>query len=115
MEMKEQEVIRSVMREKQMTQGDVAKACGMKGQSSVSMLLQGKSMRVDNFLKVLNACGYDVIVKDREGRGRSFMVTDGTEGLEAESEASGTEQDEKLRELVEKIVEEKINERMAIC
>lgn len=107
--MKEQEVVRRVMKEKQMTQMDVAVACGKKNQSYISMLLQGKSMRVDNLVKVLNACGYDLVAVDRSGIGRKFTVTEEPTEEDDMAEAGETDE-ERLRMLIEKIVDEKIGE-----
>lgn len=108
--MKEQEVIRRVMKEKQMTQMDVAVACGKKNQSFISMLLQGKSMRVDNLVKVLNACGYDLVAVDRSGLGRKFTVTEEpTE--EDDREENGETLEDRIRSMIEKVVDEKIRER----
>lgn len=108
--MKEQEVIRRVMKEKQMTQTDVAVACGKKNQSYISMLLQGKSMRVDNLVKVLNACGYDLVAVDRGGIGRKFTVTE--EPTEEDDLAeNGETLEDRIRSMIEKMVDEKIGER----
>lgn len=109
--MKEQEVIRRVMKEKHMTQTDVAVACGKKNQSYISMLLQGKSMRVDNLVKVLNACGYDLVAIDRSGLGRKFTVTDGASEEDEPDENEATVED-RLRSMIEKMVDEKIRERV---
>lgn len=70
------EVARRVMKDKKLSQGEVAARAGMKGQSAVGMWLSGKSMRVDNLLKILDACGYDLIVKDRSGENQSYRISD---------------------------------------
>ena len=97
------------MKEKQMTQMDVAIACGKKNQSYISMLLQGKSMRVDNLVKVLNACGYDLVAVDRSGLGRKFTVTDGALEEDEPDENEATVED-RLRSMIEKMVDEKMGE-----
>lgn len=61
--MTEKEIITAAMKSLGWTQGTLAKQCGYKNQSGVSERLNGKSMRVDTFVKFLSAMGYEVIVK----------------------------------------------------
>ena len=63
-------------------QAMLAGLCGMKRQSNVSELLRGKSMVVSNFLKVLNAMGFDVIIKDRNSSNKEnvWKLTQNADG-----------------------------------
>ena len=102
-----QEVAKQVMRDRGYSQGEVAKRAGMKGQSSVGMLLQGKSMRVDNLIKIMEACGYDLIVKDREGSGNTYRISE-QEGIDIVSGASSTQGNDVFRDMVREIVREEM-------
>lgn len=66
--MNEKDVIRAAMDARGFNQAMLAEKAGLKRQSNVSEMLRGKSMRVDNFVKLLDAMGFDVIVKDRNGK-----------------------------------------------
>lgn len=61
--MNEKEIIIAAMKSMNWTQATLAKQCGYKNQSGVSERLNGKSMRVDTFVKFLAAMGYEVVVK----------------------------------------------------
>ena len=63
--MNEKEVIREAMKARGLNQAMLADAAGLKRQSNVSELLRGNSIRVDNMIKLLDAMGFDLIVKDR--------------------------------------------------
>lgn len=63
--MNEKEVIREAMKARGLNQAMLADAAGLKRQSNVSELLRGNSIRVDNMVKLLDAMGFDLIVKDR--------------------------------------------------
>lgn len=107
--MKVQSVVRNVMKSRKMSQADVATACGMKGQSSIAMMLQGKSMRVDSLLRVLNACGYDLVVLDRGGKQKPMKVTDEDEANDELMTEMVSEESNGLRELIASIVREELN------
>ena len=68
--MTEKEILVNAMKVRGYTQTMLAQAAGYARQSNVSELLRGKSIRVDNFVKLLNAMGFDVVVKDRNGQNR---------------------------------------------
>ncbi|MDD6689247.1 MAG: helix-turn-helix transcriptional regulator [Clostridium sp.] len=71
------EILLDAMKERGYTQTLLAKEAGYKRQSNVSEILRSKSMQVDNFVKLLNTMGFDVIVKDRTTNNLSWVV--GTE------------------------------------
>ena len=74
-----QEVAKKVMKDANMTQTDVAKKCGT-GQSSIGMFLKSKSMRVDSLLAILDACGFELVVRNGNGKGPEYII-DGKEGV----------------------------------
>ena len=60
--MNENEIVRAVMQKKGYTQITLAEKAGMKYQSNVSEILRSKSMRVDNFIRLLNAMDCSLVV-----------------------------------------------------
>lgn len=75
--MRAQDVAKIVMRSSGMTQGQLAEALGKAGPSTVSMILSGRNMKVDDLLVILNECGYDLIVKSRDGVRSDYLIGDG--------------------------------------
>ena len=62
--MKSNEVVRSVMTADGITQMELANKLGYKTQSGVGNALSRENgMRVDVFIKMMNAMGYDVVVR----------------------------------------------------
>lgn len=77
------EAIREAMKVCGWSQEKLAKACGMKGQSNVTGVLnRGSSMRVDVLLRMVNAMGFEVILRDT--RGKSEFVIDRSKAPEDE-------------------------------
>lgn len=69
--MKSNEVVRAVMSADGITQMELANKLGYKTQSGVGNALSRENgMRVDVFVKMMNAMGYDVIVR----RGKDEMA-----------------------------------------
>lgn len=64
--MKEKDIVREAMNKSGFTQVDLQKALNLKSQSSISTYLKSGSMRVDTFVKMLNAMGYSVKVTNGE-------------------------------------------------
>jgi len=65
--MNEKEILREAMKARGINQTMLAEMAGLKRQSNVSEMLRSSTMRVDNLVKLLDAMGFDVIVKDRNG------------------------------------------------
>ena len=61
--MKEKEVITAAMKTCGWTQKELATRAGYNTQSAISNRLGGKSMRVDTFVKLLSAMGYEVVIQ----------------------------------------------------
>lgn len=69
--MKSNEVVRTVMTADGITQANLAAKLGYKTQSGVGNALSRENgMRVDVFVKMMNAMGYDVVVR----RGKDEMT-----------------------------------------
>lgn len=69
--MKSNEVVRAVMSADGITQAELANKLGYKTQSGVGNALSRENgMRVDVFVKMMNAMGYDVVVR----RGKDEMT-----------------------------------------
>lgn len=64
--MKAADIVRQIMDSVGMSQKKLADKIGLKTQQSVFNILNAKQgMRIDNFVKMMNVLGYDVVVKDR--------------------------------------------------
>ena len=68
--MTEKEILVEAMKVRGYTQKMLAEAAGLKRQTNVSEMLRSKSLRVDNFVKLLNAMGFEVIVKDKNSQNK---------------------------------------------
>lgn len=69
--MKSNEVVRAVMSADGITQVNLAAKLGYKTQSGVgNALARENGMRVDVFVKMMNAMGYDVVVR----RGKDELI-----------------------------------------
>lgn len=64
--MKAKDIIYKAMNTRNYTQSTLADVAGFKRVSNVSEILRSQNMRIDNFVKLLNAMGYDVIVEDNQ-------------------------------------------------
>ena len=66
MKMKAAEIVRYGMESLGVSQKQLATKIGLKTQQSVFNILNAKQgMRIDNFVKMMNVLGYDVMVKHR--------------------------------------------------
>lgn len=63
--MNEKDIITLAMKSCGWNQQVLAENCGYKSQSAISNKVNGKSLRVDTFVKILNTMGYEVIVKSK--------------------------------------------------
>ena len=60
--MTEKDIVREIMKNKGISQKELAKLLGYKTQSGVAERLAGKSMRVDTFVSFLEVLGYKLVV-----------------------------------------------------
>ena len=102
--MKVQDVAKTVMRTSGITQTQLAEKLGKAGPSTISMILSGRSMKVENLLTILNECGYDLIAKSRDGVRSDYLIGEGDIEKQAKSEV-------KLRELVHQMVVEELKKQ----
>lgn len=71
----EKQIIRDAMAADGITQKELADALGLVAQQSVgNMLARKNSMRLDNFVKMLDAMGYAVVVRKKLGESEEWRV-----------------------------------------
>jgi transcriptional regulator with XRE-family HTH domain len=71
----EKQIIRDAMAADGITQKELADALGLVGQQSIgNMLTRKNSMRLDNFVKMLDAMGYAVVVRKKLGESEEWKV-----------------------------------------
>lgn len=68
--MKCKDVIRACIKARNMSQTQAAEAIGFKRQSNVAELLTRDNFQTDKFIKIMDALGFDIIIKDRNGANR---------------------------------------------
>lgn len=78
--MNEKEVVRALMAECGWSQATLAEKAGFASQSNVTGLLNQnrKGMRFDNLLRLVNAMGYEIVVRDTRKNGKEFIVDSST-------------------------------------
>ena len=63
------EAIREAMKVCGWSQAKLAEECGMKRQSNVNGVLnRGSSLRVDIMLQMVNAMGFELVLRDKRGK-----------------------------------------------
>jgi transcriptional regulator with XRE-family HTH domain len=73
--LKAKEIIKEAMTADKITQKELAEAIGLKTQQAVgSLLLRENGMRLDNFLKMLDVMGYEVVVRKKLGVSDEWKV-----------------------------------------
>jgi DNA-binding Xre family transcriptional regulator len=72
----EKDIVREVMGIRKWSQADLAREAGFKSQSNITGLLNNNKngIRIDNLVKMLNAMGCEVIVRDKMGSGKEWKV-----------------------------------------
>ena len=75
--MTEKDVIREAMNARGWSQAKLAEEAGFKGQTNVSGLLNNNKngIRVDKLYRVLNAMGYEIVIRDKMGSGKEYKIT----------------------------------------
>ena len=58
-------IVQEAMKTRNYTYATLADIAQLKRASNVSEMLRSSNMRIDNFVRLLNAMGYEVTVKDR--------------------------------------------------
>lgn len=73
--MNAKDIIKEAMTADSITQKELAEALGWSSQQSVgNMLARKNSMRLDNFVKMLNEMGYEVVVRKKLGVSEEWKV-----------------------------------------
>lgn len=74
--MTEKEIVREVMGIRKWSQADLAREAGFKSQSNITGLLNNNKngIRIDNLVKMLDALGCEVVVRDKMGSGKEWRV-----------------------------------------
>ena len=68
------EALRFALNEKHLSQQAVADIAGYARQTNVSEVLRSENPRIDNMLRILNACGYDLVMVDRENKEKAYTI-----------------------------------------
>ena len=76
-EMTGKEAMRYAIKEKRMTQQEIAEKAGYARQTNVSEILRVENARVDSLVRILNACGYDLVMVDRSDSEKRFIIESG--------------------------------------
>lgn len=74
--MKVQDAVKSIIKVSGNTQKSVSDKLGLSGQGAISMFLKSKSMRVENLLNILNACGYELVARSADGTLPEYTIGD---------------------------------------
>ena len=74
--MDEKKIIREVMELRGWSQAMLAKAAGYKNQSNIGSMLTGSAngIRIDNLVRIFNAMGCEVVVRDKMGSKKEWVV-----------------------------------------
>ena len=67
-------IIKSAMANRSYTQAALAKEAGWKNQSSLSTAINRDNPSVETLIRVFDAMGYDIIIKDRKNQTTSWKV-----------------------------------------
>lgn len=74
--MDEKKVIREVMELRGWSQATLAKEAGYKNQSNIGSMLTGSAngIRIDNLVRIFNAMGCEIVVRDKMGSKQEWVV-----------------------------------------
>ena len=82
--MTETEAIRCAMRDKRVSQAQLAEMCGFKNQSNVAMLLADNKkhgIRFDNFMKIMNALEFEVTITNINYTDQQYVIDGEYDGV----------------------------------
>lgn len=97
------EAIKCIMKGKGITQTALAERLGCK-QNNISMYIKSNmAIKVENLVKLVNACGYDIVLINRENLENAYTI-----GGEEEVKVSG---DDDINAMVRRIVAEELSKR----
>lgn len=73
--MEAKRIVKKAMEADGITQKELAEALGMTSQQSIgNMLARKNSMRLDNFVKIMNKMGYEIVVRKKLGVSEEWEV-----------------------------------------
>lgn len=74
--MTEKDVVRKAMTMRGWSQPKLASESGFKSQSNITGLLNNNKngIRMDNLFKMLNAMGFEIVVRDKMGSNKEFVI-----------------------------------------
>lgn len=74
--MNEKQVVREVMKLRGWSQPTLATEAGFNNQSNISGLLNNNKngIRIDNLFKMLNAMGCEIVVRDKMGSKKEWII-----------------------------------------
>lgn len=74
------QIAKEVLDAAPISQKKLAEKMGLKTQQAVFNLLKAKNgMRVDNFVKMMNALGYDVVVRNKVSDVETVVIAEGSD------------------------------------
>jgi len=81
------EIIKDIMNIKHWSQVKLAEQAGFKSQSNITGILNRHStMKVDSLVQMVEAMGYEVVIRDKSDTSREWIVTDGKEVIADEAQ-----------------------------
>lgn len=74
--MNEKEIVKEIMKIRGWSQSQLAKEAGYKSQSNITGLLNNSQsgMRVDNLLRMVDAMGCKIIIRDKMGSNKEWVI-----------------------------------------
>lgn len=74
--MNEKEIVKEIMKMRGWSQSQLAKEAGYKSQSNITGLLNNSQsgMRVDNLLRMVDAMGCKIIIRDKMGSNKEWVI-----------------------------------------
>lgn len=75
--MDERVLVKTLLKEIGWSQERLAKEAGFEGQSNITGLLNNSKsgMRVEKLYRVLNAMGYELVVRDKRDKRKEWLIT----------------------------------------
>ena len=111
--MRVQDVCKAVIKSSGQTQKEIAERHGKSGQSSISMMFQSRSMRVDSLLMILNECGYDLVARSRNASGPSYVIGDDLDEDYLKTELKFDDAMSSIRQVISGYVKDMVLEEMS--
>ena len=105
------EAIRRIMKEKHITQTEMARILGT-NQSTVGTYLRSANMRSDTMVMLADKCGYDLVLVDRLNGSHMYKIGEDDELYSQvvirDKSVYGQADDDKLEETIRRVVHEEM-------